>query len=113
MAIERPFMHVTIQCVHCSRPLKASSEMAGRMVQCPGCNGQFALPDDLGHEGATGERRPPPSARPPSARDDTLSRSMLVRVPGAGGSPAADLICRLEPATLRWLELSGPLAEFL
>src|SRR5215217_7131089 len=103
-------MHVTIQCIHCSRPLKAPPEMAGRMVQCPGCNGQFVFTDDLVQSSSVSEPR---RSRSSGGTDDTLSRSMLVPKPGAAAVPSNGLICRLEPRTLRWLELSDQLAEFL
>lgn len=38
---------------------------------------------------------------------------MLVPNPALGPAPPADMICRLEPGTLRWLEISEPLRGFL
>ncbi|WP_406694958.1 ATP-binding protein [Singulisphaera sp. Ch08] len=42
-----------------------------------------------------------------------LSRSMLVPAPGAGSGSPAGLICRLEPNTLRWLDVTEHLVAFL
>ncbi len=103
-------MHVTIQCVHCGKPLKAPVEMAGRAVRCANCSGQFILPESLAP--ASFDTR---SATPPPRRDETLSRSMLIPSPGQqGASPAPGvMICRLEPGTLRWLDVSEALRDFL
>ncbi|WP_422924924.1 sensor histidine kinase [Singulisphaera sp. PoT] len=104
-------MHVTVQCVHCGRPLKAPVEMAGRAVRCANCGGQFILPEDLEHpSGALDLRSPSAIAR----REETLSRSMLMASPGQiNPSASGVMICRLEPETLRWLEASESLRDFL
>lgn len=100
-------MHVTIQCIHCGKPLKAPRAMAGRMVRCANCGGQFVLPTDL--DG----REDPPETRAIPSRDETLSRSMLLPNPALGAAPPIGMICRLEPVTLRWLDVSAPLGDFL
>jgi PAS domain S-box-containing protein len=82
--------------------------MAGRGVKCVHCHGRFLLPDDLvGSSPSSGAH---PVRR---ATDDTLSRSMLVSAPGPGAAHPVGLIGRLEPASLRWLDISAPLSEFL
>jgi PAS domain S-box-containing protein len=58
-----------------------------------------------------------PVARPLGARDDMLSRSMLVPMPGMEASPPGpaldEMICRLHPRTLRWVDASEGLRRFL
>ncbi len=97
---------VTIPCIHCGKPLQASRAMAGRRVRCSECRQEFALPEDLGG-----------SALAPGMNglplDETLSRSMLLPIPGMAASPPDEMICRLEPDSLRWLDLSDGLQVFL
>ena len=38
------------------------------------------------------------------ASDRIVTRSMLIPMPGMQPVPADEMICRLEPVTLRWLE---------
>jgi PAS domain S-box-containing protein len=80
--------------------------MAGRRVRCSGCNQEFALPENLGG-------LDPPQVMTGLPRDETLSRSMLLPIPGMATSPPDELICRLEPGSLRWLDLSEGLQGFL
>jgi len=85
--------------------------MAGRAVRCANCGGQFILPDDLEHPTGAIDLRSPSSAM---RREETLSRSMLMPSPGQGVAPVPGMmICRLEPDTLRWLEVSESLRDFL
>jgi two-component system NtrC family sensor kinase len=85
--------------------------MGGRRVRCAHCQKDFVLPI----EADTGEiliaQASPPSERP--ARDEMLSRSMLVTSPGMGPKQTDEMICRLEPGTLRWLGISEGLRRFL
>jgi PAS domain S-box-containing protein len=50
---------------------------------------------------------------PPDDLEPIVTRSMLVPLPGVRPVPVEDMICRLEPVTLRWLEVSGSLQTFL
>jgi PAS domain S-box-containing protein len=101
-------MATTIDCVHCGRSLHVPSGMSGRRVRCAYCHRDFVLPDEA-DEGEI----PVVSDRPGPARDDTLSRSMLMTMPGMVTRPAEEMIGRLEPGTLRWLGISEGLREFL
>jgi PAS domain S-box-containing protein len=42
-----------------------------------------------------------------------VTRSMLVPMPGVAAAPTEEMICRLEPVSLCWLELSESLQTFL
>jgi PAS domain S-box-containing protein len=57
--------------------------------------------------------RSPLSSQSIPARDDTLSRSMLAPAPGSSSASPAGLVCRLEPRSLRWLDATEHLLEFL
>jgi PAS domain S-box-containing protein len=98
-------MPTTIQCVHCGKSLHVPSGVFGRRVRCAHCQQEFMLPE------------PADSAEIPThstpVRDDTLSRSMLVPMPGMGPRPLDEMIGRLEPGTLRWLGVSDGLRQFL
>jgi len=93
--------------------------MAGRGVKCPSCGGRFDLPKNLSKLVSLRDSgvipTVPATPATPAGRspDDMLSRSMLVPTPGVGAQASVGLICRLEPGTLRWLDLSDSLAEFL
>jgi PAS domain S-box-containing protein len=107
-------MLVTIHCVHCGKSLAVPEELTGKRVRCYECRGVFQVPDLTA---LRPERVDPPSDAPAPpvvpAREEIVSRSMLLPKLGlATGSPG-EWICRLEPGTLRWLELSPGLSEFL
>jgi two-component system, NtrC family, sensor kinase len=53
---------------------------------------------------------PSPPAAPP---DRTLTRTMLLPIPGMASSPPDAMIGRLEPQSLRWIDLSDALQSFL
>ncbi len=101
-------MPITIQCVHCGQSLRAPGEMGGKRVRCRKCGRDFLVPDKASSSDSIA------TPTPSSGMDfqDTLSRSMLpVRV-----SPPRvtdEMICRLEPGTLRWLDASPAAREFL
>jgi signal transduction histidine kinase len=107
-------MLVTIHCVHCGKSLAVPEELAGKRVRCVECRGVFLIPDRA-------VLRPVP-LEPPSdltsaalamAREEVVSRSMLMPPVGMAAAASAEWIARLEPGTLRWLETSPGLAEFL
>jgi two-component system, NtrC family, sensor kinase len=52
-------------------------------------------------------------APPSESQERVVSRSMLIPIPGMQASPPAEMICRLEPASLRWLDVSESLGLFL
>ena len=88
-------MDVTCRCIHCGRTVDAPHERAGGVVRCAGCGRELA------------------PAGPAAPRDETLSRSMLLPLPNLGAGPPGEMIGRLEPGTLRWLDVSAALAGWL
>jgi hypothetical protein len=109
-------MLVTIHCVHCGKSLVVPEELAGKRVRCVECRGVFLLPDLAALRPG---RLEPPSDLPAPApgvtpvREEIVSRSMLMPLPGMAAAASGEWICRLEPGTLRWLEVSPGLSEFL
>ena len=68
-------------CPHCGKPVGFAPSMAGQVVACPHCRGQFQMPD------RPPANQPPPvprGARPTRAEDGSLSFGD--EDPGAGGS---------------------------
>ncbi len=104
-------MHITIACLHCGKLLRAPRELAGKPVRCIDCLKEFILPDGPAAAPAPEARSSATRPRPP--RDDTLSRSMRTARPSLEVVQAEEMLCRLEPDTLRWLLISEPLREFL
>ncbi|MFO0909850.1 MAG: ATP-binding protein [Isosphaeraceae bacterium] len=102
-------MSIHVRCPRCDRPLKAAPEMIGRRVRCASCHHSFVLdevdPTDL----PSFESIP---AIPISTKDETLSRSMLP-VRSAPNVPSDEMLGRLEPLTLRWLNATAALESFL
>ena len=100
-----------ISCPRCGKALKVSVAMFGKRVRCPSCSHAFELNDeadstDLTLSGGS------PVVRPEGARDHTLSRSML---PGASAAvaPQDEMLGRIEPTDLRWLNATDALQVFL
>ncbi len=105
----------TIQCIHCGKSLHAPEGMGGKRVRCATCQREFVMPpeDELDSTDVAAGKSPT-GGRSTAARDDLLSRSMLVPMPGMkAASPPDEMICRLEPRGLRWLDLSERLRRFL
>ena len=50
---------------------------------------------------------------PLESSDRIVTRSMLMPMPGMQPVPADEMICRLEPVSLRWLDVSESLSSFL
>lgn len=108
-------MATTIRCIHCGKSLHVPSGMGGRRVRCAQCQKEFILPDvadtaEMAFEPESTEAAP---SKTPPKREETLSRSMLVPMPGMGPRPSDEMIGRLAPRTLRWLGISEGLREFL
>src|SRR5687767_15138533 len=77
-----PLMSETLLgCPHCGKPVGFAAAMAGQVVACPHCRGQFQMPD-----------RPPASPPPPmprgrAPRADDGSLTFGDDDPSAGGAP--------------------------
>jgi hypothetical protein len=73
-------------CPHCAKPVGFAPAMAGKVVSCPYCRGQFQMPE-----------RPPASTAPPagtgriSAASGDIGFSLEGVGPPAGGTTRAEL----------------------
>ena len=110
-------MHVTITCVHCGQLLKVPAQAAGRRVKCGHCGREFTMsgPADSGAIPilTPPEDRPSLPGRRARVPDSTLSRSMIAPLAGMGPAPVDEMLCRLEPGTLRWLGITDAARDFL
>jgi PAS domain S-box-containing protein len=104
-------MYLTVRCPCCGKSLKAPRELLGRQVRCASCEDQFVLTDPLDPSGSTLTDETP-VVRPEMVRDNTLSRSMLPLRTGAV-VPPDEMLGRLEPQTLRWLNATAAIEAFL
>ncbi|MFO0909179.1 MAG: ATP-binding protein [Isosphaeraceae bacterium] len=104
-------MYISVRCPRCGKPLKAARELLGRRVRCASCHHQFELSDEPESIEATISDEIPILRAEPT-RDDTLSRSMLP-VRNITVTPSDEMLGRLEPGTLRWLNATPPLETFL
>ncbi len=115
-------MDSRVRCVRCGEPIPAIGGEAGEKPVCPRC-----AADERTSKAAAGDPRatpvpapvaddPPPvfnPVHPASPPDRTLTRTMLLPIPGMASGPPDAMIGRLEPLTLRWIELSDALQVFL
>ncbi len=110
-------MYVNVRCPRCDKALKATRSMAGKPCRCSSCGHEFHLSiDEAGDPGGSSVTEEIPVFRPvqvkPAPRDDTLSRSMLMGR-AAPAAPPDEMLCRLEPGTLRWLAATEAILGFL
>jgi two-component system NtrC family sensor kinase len=106
-------MHVNVRCPRCGKILKALRETIGKRIRCPGCDHEFTLSAKNDASASSSLTEEIPAYRPPvMPSDDTLSRSMLP-VRGTPAVPPDEMLCRFEPRTLRWLNATEAVEEFL
>jgi PAS domain S-box-containing protein len=105
-------MQVTVRCPRCGKSLKAAREMIGRRVRCSKCLYEFELSEDVEASPALSTDELPTYGGAEQARDNTLSRSMLPVKP-MPAVPADEMLARLEPGSLRWLNATEAVEEFL
>jgi PAS domain S-box-containing protein len=107
-------MLVTIHCIHCGKSISVPDEVAGKRVRCAECRGVFQVPDRAAlRPSPLDPPTDPPAPLGTPAREEVVSRSMLLPLPGGVPGTSGEWIGRLEPGTLRWIQLSPGLAEFL
>ena len=117
-------MYVMVRCPRCNKPLKAARTMIGKRIRCALCDFEFNLKQrekdplkDLEQAKADSSTSSSitdeiPVYKGPIARDDTLSRSMLPVKSGAV-APPDEMLCRLEPQSLRWNAATEAVEKFL
>ena len=103
-------MDITFHCPRCNKSLKAAREMGGKRVRCPACGLEFELTPRAQSSGSTINEMSVLRADLP--RDDTLSRSMLP-VRNAPAVPPDEMLGRLDPRTLRWVNTTEAVEKFL
>src|SRR5262249_14309295 len=89
-----PAMNTTRMCSRCGQEFRALPGAWAGPWRCPGCGAESA-------------------PRTALLGEETVSRSMILPLPGIGAVPAGELIARIEPGTLRWLSASDALAGLL
>jgi two-component system, NtrC family, sensor kinase len=114
-------MNLTAQCVHCSKPFPVPPAALGKRVRCLHCKQEFVLTEfhlvgarDAPPGSAGSSLRPGPAPPPGRGRptDSTLSHSML-QIPSMARVPPEEMLCRLEPETLRWVNITEAVEKFL
>jgi two-component system NtrC family sensor kinase len=105
-------MQVNVRCPRCGKPLKAARELIGKRIRCAACEHEFTLSEKTDASSSSTLTAEIAAYRPAPPRDDTLSRSMLP-VRGAPVVPPDEMLCRFEPRTLRWLNATEAVEEFL
>jgi two-component system, NtrC family, sensor kinase len=103
-------MATQVNCIRCGQPIESGPVLAGGAPTCVECrSGSQARTD------AAGWSSPSPSAQGDSllSFEKAVSRSMLLPLPGIVPSAPGEMICRLEPESLRYLEMSNGLQQLL
>jgi len=93
-----------VLCIRCGEPVTLQNESGAAQALCGRCASDIAI------VGAGVEDVPP---RPESSTDRTVTRTMVMPIVGKPDRAPDELICRLEPLSLRWLDLSESLRAFL
>jgi hypothetical protein len=116
-------MDPTLRCGRCGEPIPADGGSAGGTPTCPRCTADESalgprVEDSTGlSEAAPAAAEAPPPVfiplHPSSTADRVVTRSMLLPIPGMTPGPSDAMIGRLEPGSLRWIELSDALRVFL
>jgi two-component system, NtrC family, sensor kinase len=103
-------MDTRIACVQCGKLIEWQPVPAGEGPTCAeclneaqerGCDSSLTSSSRAAHREAS------------LSFEKTVSRSMLLPMPGVVPSAPGEMICRLEPESLRYLDLSKNLQEFL
>ena len=103
-------MATRIACVQCGKLIEWQPVPAGEGPTCAeclneaqerGCDSSLTSSSRAAHREAS------------LSFEKTVSRSMLLPMPGVVPSAPGEMICRLEPESLRYLDLSKNLQEFL
>jgi two-component system, NtrC family, sensor kinase len=99
-------MTSTAPCVQCGELTELDRDDAVKSAICAQCLARSAVTSSGTFSGFL-------SSPPLEASDRIVTRSMLIQIPGMHTVPADEMICRLEPVSLRWLDVSESLRDFL
>jgi PAS domain S-box-containing protein len=116
-------MDPTLRCARCGEPIPADGGSAGEQLTCARCAAEEPVTgpradvfDKTPETAPADDEAPPPafiSLHSASPLDRILTRSMLLPIPGMQPGPPDAMIGRLEPRSLRWIDLSDALRLFL
>jgi two-component system, NtrC family, sensor kinase len=116
-------MDPTSRCVRCGEPIPADSGGAGENPICPRCAAVEPASGPAADDSKKIRTTAPPAGEepqpafiplhPPLPSDRMLTRTMLLPLPGLPSGPPDALIGRLEPQSLRWIDVSDALQAFL
>jgi PAS domain S-box-containing protein len=103
-------MAMRIACVQCGKPIEWWPVLAGDGPTCAEC-----LEESQEHASDSSLTASAQAAHPEafSPLDKAVSRSMLLPMPGVVPGAPDEMICRLEPESLRYLDLSQGLQQLL
>jgi len=103
-------MPIFVRCNRCGKTLKVPPEGEGKRVRCRDCGSEITLSSGS-NSTKSKSGVPPVPPRPAATAENTLSRSMLpIR---ATAAPPDEMVCRLAPRTLRWVNATAAVQEFL
>jgi PAS domain S-box-containing protein len=105
-------MATTVPCIRCGEPILVDGGREPADAVCARCaKASPRDPLEAGDGGAPSRDDVP--LQPFQPPDRMLTRSMLLPILGRQARPGGELIGRFEPGTLRWLEASEAMQEFL
>ncbi len=100
----------TAPCLECGELISVDHEVEAGVAICEVC---LREPAALRACVRVDPPRPLLGLSPHEGQERIVTRSMLVPMPGIAPGPTEEMICRLEPLSLCWLELSQSLENFL
>src|SRR5262249_46980965 len=103
-------MNTRIPCIRCGKPVQSVAVLAGTAPICSDCSKYPVLRVDDPERG----RMPLSGARSRAwPIEKSLTRSMVLPIPGSIALAPGEMICRLEPVTLIFRELSPELRAYI
>jgi two-component system NtrC family sensor kinase len=111
-------MPMPAHCPRCGKSLKAGHEMVGRRVRCSVCDHEFVLTEGPESPSLPQETPAATPTRSVPAKDLTFTSSMVGDALAKSAIPPSaippdEMLCRLEPRSLRWIFSSDALEKFL
>ncbi len=103
-------MMSSMMCIRCGEPIPVDEQTAPGRDLCARCLREPVDSEADGHRGSPSDS---PVSQPNPHQDRVVTRSMLMPILGMQTGVPEEMICRLEPRTLRWLEVSDILQSML